>query len=96
MEEVGSNETQAGNLKHIRSGVLGIFGADRIHSTYYSVPIIALSIEMTKITHMWLYIKELSVNLESQLSEGIYLKYSPIIPMMKEGTRCCEYQTKAN
>lgn len=56
MEEVGSDETQAGNLKHINpEGSWNICSIENshIHSTYYSVPSIVLSAEMTKIKQMW-------------------------------------------
>lgn len=49
---VGSGETQAGNLKHIRSeGSWNICSIQNscIHSTYYSVPTIIQCSEMTKI-----------------------------------------------
>ena len=58
LEEVGSDETQAGNLQHIRSEDSWNICRYRIHAfTQYIIqePTIVQSAEMTKIKQMWSY-----------------------------------------
>lgn len=58
IEEDQSDETQAENLKLVRSeGSWNIWSRwnSCIHSTYYSVPTIVQNVETTKAKQMWPY-----------------------------------------